>query len=247
MAARRSRPMSGAFRATSGRASDLTPPRTGRLISRRRDLSFYLGCRFLSTARDADPVRRHRLADLSTHAFRFRLALVGLCQFVPMFPLTLPAGDIADRFDPRRVLSFACRYKRFAERSVPRATRSQVRDRMAFLRGALAVRRRAGLRGAIVPVARRLSRAGGDAAPFHRAGAHRFSHGGDRRARRLADFSMRSGRRGFRTSACCVFLLAAAGSRLTRRPADDAAGFRIRRPDALREWPKACGSCARAS
>jgi len=35
----------------------------------------------------------------------FALGLVGLCQFGPMFLLTLPAGDIADRFDQRKVLS----------------------------------------------------------------------------------------------------------------------------------------------
>ena len=33
------------------------------------------------------------------------LGLVGLCEFVPMFLLTLPAGEIADRFDQRRVLA----------------------------------------------------------------------------------------------------------------------------------------------
>ncbi len=35
------------------------------------------------------------------------LGLVGLCQFLPMFLLTLPAGDITDRFNQRRVYSFA--------------------------------------------------------------------------------------------------------------------------------------------
>ncbi|HEY5336882.1 MAG TPA: MFS transporter [Rhizomicrobium sp.] len=35
------------------------------------------------------------------------LGLVGLCEFVPMFLLTLPAGEIADRFDQRRVLAIA--------------------------------------------------------------------------------------------------------------------------------------------
>ena len=33
------------------------------------------------------------------------LGLVGLCEFLPMFLLTLPAGEIADRFDQRRVLA----------------------------------------------------------------------------------------------------------------------------------------------
>jgi len=35
------------------------------------------------------------------------LGLVGLCQFLPMFLLTLPAGEMSDRFDQRRVLSIA--------------------------------------------------------------------------------------------------------------------------------------------
>lgn len=35
------------------------------------------------------------------------LGLVGLCQFVPMFALTLPAGELADRVDPRRLLAIA--------------------------------------------------------------------------------------------------------------------------------------------
>jgi len=35
------------------------------------------------------------------------LGLVGLAQFVPMFLLILPAGEIADRFDQRRVLGLA--------------------------------------------------------------------------------------------------------------------------------------------
>src|SRR5690348_18299431 len=39
-----------------------------------------------------------------THS-TFALGLVGLCQFAPMFLLTLPAGDIADRFDQRKLLS----------------------------------------------------------------------------------------------------------------------------------------------
>src|SRR3569623_1170014 len=35
------------------------------------------------------------------------LGLVGLCQFLPMFLLTLPAGDIPARFTQRRVYSLA--------------------------------------------------------------------------------------------------------------------------------------------
>jgi MFS family permease len=35
------------------------------------------------------------------------LGLVGLCQFVPMFLLTLPAGEITDRFNQRRIYALA--------------------------------------------------------------------------------------------------------------------------------------------
>ncbi len=35
------------------------------------------------------------------------LGLVGLCQFAPMFLLTLPAGEITDRFNQRRVYALA--------------------------------------------------------------------------------------------------------------------------------------------
>ncbi len=35
------------------------------------------------------------------------LGLVGLCQFLPMLLLTLPAGELSDRFDQRKVLALA--------------------------------------------------------------------------------------------------------------------------------------------
>lgn len=35
------------------------------------------------------------------------LGLVGLVEFVPMFLLALPAGELADRFDPRRIITLA--------------------------------------------------------------------------------------------------------------------------------------------
>lgn len=35
------------------------------------------------------------------------LGLVGLAEFVPMFLLALPAGELADRFDPRRIITAA--------------------------------------------------------------------------------------------------------------------------------------------
>jgi MFS family permease len=39
----------------------------------------------------------------------FALGLVGLCQFLPMLLLTIPAGHVADRFD-RRVIVRTCQY-----------------------------------------------------------------------------------------------------------------------------------------
>lgn len=35
------------------------------------------------------------------------LGMVGLVEFVPMFLLALPAGELADRFDPRRIITLA--------------------------------------------------------------------------------------------------------------------------------------------
>ena len=35
------------------------------------------------------------------------LGIVGLVEFVPMFLLALPAGELADRFDPRRIITLA--------------------------------------------------------------------------------------------------------------------------------------------
>jgi MFS family permease len=35
------------------------------------------------------------------------LGIVGLVEFVPMFLLALPAGELADRFDPRRIIMLA--------------------------------------------------------------------------------------------------------------------------------------------
>lgn len=70
---------------------------------RRRDFALFLGARFLATiAMQVQSVAvGWEIYDLTHSAFA--LGLVGLCQFVPMFLLTLPAGDVSDRFDQRRV------------------------------------------------------------------------------------------------------------------------------------------------
>jgi len=76
-----------------------------RPIYRDRDLPLYLCTRVL--ARSAMLVQSvavgWQVYDL-THS-PLALGLVGLVEFVPMFLLTLPAGEMADRFDQRRMLA----------------------------------------------------------------------------------------------------------------------------------------------
>lgn len=72
---------------------------------RTRDLGQFIASRFLSTI--AFTVQSvavgWQVYDITRDPLS--LGLVGLSQFVPMFLLTLPAGDVVDRYDPRRVLS----------------------------------------------------------------------------------------------------------------------------------------------
>jgi len=76
-------------------------------IYRRRDFGCFAIGRFLSTA--AMQVQSvaigWQIYDMEHTPLA--LGLVGLCQFAPMFLLTLPAGELSDRFDQRRVLSIA--------------------------------------------------------------------------------------------------------------------------------------------
>jgi MFS family permease len=76
-------------------------------IYRQRDFSFFVSSRFLSTV--AMMVQSVAIGWQIYDIERTPLALgmVGLCEFVPMFFLTLPAGEISDRFDQRRVLAIA--------------------------------------------------------------------------------------------------------------------------------------------
>jgi MFS family permease len=82
--------------------SDIPPA-----LYRRRDLHFFVASRFIAAV--AIQVQSvaigWQLYDM-VHA-PLALGLVGLCQFLPMVLLTLPAGEIADRFDQRRVYSGA--------------------------------------------------------------------------------------------------------------------------------------------
>lgn len=73
-------------------------------VYRGRDFPFYISGRFLSTvAMQMQSVAIGWQIYAITHS-TLSLGLVGLCEFVPMFLLTLPAGEISDRFDQRRVL-----------------------------------------------------------------------------------------------------------------------------------------------
>ena len=76
-------------------------------LYRPRDLYFFVGSRFIATtAMQVQSVAiGWQIYDMERTPLA--LGLVGLCQFLPMFLLTLPAGDITDRFNQRRVYSFA--------------------------------------------------------------------------------------------------------------------------------------------
>src|SRR6201996_4006790 len=76
-------------------------------IYRDRDLYFFVTSRFIATL--AIQVQSVAIGWQIYDMERTPLALglVGLCQFLPMFLLTLPAGDITDRFNQRRVYSLA--------------------------------------------------------------------------------------------------------------------------------------------
>jgi len=70
-----------------------------------RDFNVFLASRFLSTV--AMQIQSVAVGWQVYEITRTPLALglVGLAEFVPMFLFTLPAGDISDRFDQRKVLA----------------------------------------------------------------------------------------------------------------------------------------------
>ncbi len=76
-------------------------------IYRRRDFFSFISGRFLATA--AMQVQSVAIGWQIYDIERTPLALglVGACQFLPMFLLILPAGEIADRLDQRRVYAGA--------------------------------------------------------------------------------------------------------------------------------------------
>lgn len=78
-------------------------------LYRDRDVHWFVASRFFSTAamQIQSVAIGWQLYDM-VHT-PLALGLVGLCQFLPMFLLTLPAGDITDRHDQRRVYTWAAR------------------------------------------------------------------------------------------------------------------------------------------
>jgi MFS family permease len=76
-------------------------------IYRPRDLHFFVTSRFIATV--AVQVQSVAIGWQIYDMERTPLALglVGLCQFLPMFLLTLPAGDLTDRFNQRRIYALA--------------------------------------------------------------------------------------------------------------------------------------------
>ena len=76
-------------------------------VYRENDLPLFLGIRVLS--RVAVLVQSvavgWQVYDLTRSALA--LGIVGLVEFVPMFLLALPAGELADRFDPRRIITLS--------------------------------------------------------------------------------------------------------------------------------------------
>jgi len=81
---------------------------------RTRDFYAFISARFLSTmAMQVQSVAIGWQIYGMVHT-PLALGFVGLCQFGPMFVLTLPAGELSDRLDQRRVLSAANAMQAFA-------------------------------------------------------------------------------------------------------------------------------------
>jgi MFS family permease len=79
----------------------------------RRDLTLFVASRFIATC--AMQIQSVAIGWQIYEKARTPLALglVGLCQFLPMFLLTLPAGDITDRYNQRRVYALAATLQGF--------------------------------------------------------------------------------------------------------------------------------------
>ncbi|HEY1630494.1 MAG TPA: MFS transporter [Rhizomicrobium sp.] len=89
-------------------AQDSHPPlMTDETIYRQRDFGFFISARFLSTVAMMVQSVAIGWQVYNIENTAFSLGMVGLCQFLPMFLITLPAGEISDRFDQRKVLAIA--------------------------------------------------------------------------------------------------------------------------------------------
>lgn len=72
---------------------------------RARDFTIFVGARFFSTIAMQMLSVAVGWQIYALAGTPLALGLVGLAQFVPMVLLTLPAGDICDRFDPRKIFA----------------------------------------------------------------------------------------------------------------------------------------------
>jgi MFS family permease len=99
---------------------------------RPQDVHHFVGSRFLSTcAMQVQSVAiGWQVYDMEKTALS--LGLVGLCQFAPMFLLTLPAGDISDRYDQRKVYAWAARLQSLCSLLFVALTLFAVREAYAF-------------------------------------------------------------------------------------------------------------------
>ncbi len=99
---------------------------------RPRDVHHFVGSRFLSTC-----AMQIQSVAIGWHVYDMEktalsLGLVGLCQFAPMFLLTLPAGDISDRYDQRKVYAWAARLQSLCSLLFVALTVFAVREAWAF-------------------------------------------------------------------------------------------------------------------
>ena len=83
------------------------------ILYRPRDLYLFVTSRFISTcAMQVQSVAiGWQVYDMTRSPLA--LGLVGLCQFIPMFLCTLPAGDVTDRFNQRVVYRMAAMMQAF--------------------------------------------------------------------------------------------------------------------------------------
>ena len=133
-------------------------------LYRPRDLYLFVSSRFISVlAIQVQSVAiGWQIYDIARTPWS--LGLVGLCQFVPMFLCTLPAGELTDRFNQRRVYSLAALLQAGCSALFLLFTLFTPARPGALLCRAGAVRRGARLCRAVRPVAAAVPGAAGTAA-----------------------------------------------------------------------------------